>query len=111
MPKCKIRSKVAHFYFVLFVYNCFTFVGQILWSKKTCYGLRTLLRTQQHLPPFLINFRIDMVDFVDSHKVVVKRNAFLAFPSARDGVESECTKVESERLKRQFSQVEGDLDL
>ncbi len=62
-------------------------------------------------PPFSTNFRIDMIDFVDPHKVVVRRSAFLAFPNAQDGVELECTRVESEGLKRQFSQVEGDLDL
>jgi hypothetical protein len=58
-------------------------------------------------PPLLTNFKIDMVDFVDPHKVFVRRNAFWASPSPCDGVESECTKVESERLKRQFSQLEG----
>ncbi len=45
------------------------------------------------------------------HKVVVRTSAFLAFPSAWDGVESECTRVESEGLKCQFLQVEIDLDL
>jgi hypothetical protein len=47
---------------------------------------------------------------MDPHKVVVRRNAFLAFPSAQNGGELE-GGVESGRLKRQFSQVEGDLDL
>jgi len=32
--------------------------------------------------PFLINSRIDMVNFVHPHKVVVRRNVFSAFPSA-----------------------------
>ncbi len=58
-------------------------------------------------PPFLTNLKIDMVDFVDPHKVFVRRNAFWASPSPRDGVESECIRVESEKLKRQFSQLEG----
>ncbi len=62
-------------------------------------------------PPFLTNFRIDMIDFVDLHKVVVRRSEFSTFPSAQHGVELECTRVESEGLNRQFSQVEGDLDL
>jgi len=51
-----------------------------------------------------------MAGFVDSHKVVARRNAFLAFPSAQNGGESR-GGVESGRLKHQFSQVEGDLDL
>jgi hypothetical protein len=32
--------------------------------------------------PFLINSRVDMVGYVDPHKVVVRRNTFSAFPSA-----------------------------
>jgi hypothetical protein len=30
-------------------------------------------------PPFLTNFRIDMIDYVDLHKAVIRRSAFLAF--------------------------------
>jgi hypothetical protein len=60
--------------------------------------------------PFLTNFRVDMVGFMDIRKVVVKRNAFLAFPSTQNGGELE-GEAESGRLKRQFSQVEGELDL
>jgi hypothetical protein len=37
-------------------------------------------------PPFWINSRIDMVGFVDLHKVIV-RSAFLALPSAQNGGE------------------------
>jgi len=33
-------------------------------------------------PPFLTNFRVDMVGFMNPHKVVVRRSAFLAFPNA-----------------------------
>jgi hypothetical protein len=47
---------------------------------------------------------------VDPHNVVVRRNAFLAFPSEWNGGESE-GGAKSGRLKHQFSQVEGDLDL
>jgi hypothetical protein len=32
--------------------------------------------------PFLTNSRVDMVGFVDLHKVVARRSAFSAFPSA-----------------------------
>ncbi len=34
------------------------------------------------VPTFFTNFRVDMVDFEDLHKVVVRRNAFLALSSA-----------------------------
>jgi hypothetical protein len=33
-------------------------------------------------PPFLTNSKIDMVSFVDPHKMVVTKNAFSALPSA-----------------------------
>jgi hypothetical protein len=60
--------------------------------------------------PFLTNPRIDMASFVDFHKVIIKRSTILAFPSARNGGESKGV-VKNGRLKHQFSQVEGDLDL
>jgi len=41
---------------------------------------------------------VDMVGFVDPHKVVARRSAFLAFPNAQNGGES-IGGVESERLK------------
>jgi hypothetical protein len=34
------------------------------------------------IPTFFTNFRVDMVGFEDLHKVVARRNAFLAFSSA-----------------------------
>jgi hypothetical protein len=51
-----------------------------------------------------------MASFVDLHKVVVRKSAFSAFPRAQNGDELE-DGLESGRLKCQFSQVEGDLDL
>jgi hypothetical protein len=60
-------------------------------------------------PPFLTNSRIEMVGFVDLHKVIVK-SAFSTFPSAQNECELE-GGAKSERLKHQFLQVEGDLDL
>ncbi len=51
-----------------------------------------------------------MTSFVDPHKVVARRSAFLALPNAQNEGES-IGGVESGRLKHQFSQVEGDLDL
>jgi hypothetical protein len=50
-----------------------------------------------------------MVDFVIFHKVVVRRYAFLAFPSAQNGGESK-SQVKSERLKHRFLQAERGLD-
>jgi hypothetical protein len=32
-------------------------------------------------PPFFTTFRVDMAGFVHPHKVVARRNAFLALPS------------------------------
>ncbi len=61
-------------------------------------------------PPILTNSRADVVGFMDIHKVVAKRNVFLTFWSAQNGVELK-GGVEDGRLKCQFSKVEGDLDL
>jgi len=55
-------------------------------------------------------FSVDMVGFIDPHKVVVRRSALSAFPNAwNEGESKEGTK--SEDLKHQFSQVERDLNL
>jgi hypothetical protein len=51
-----------------------------------------------------------MAGFVKPHKVIAKRNAFLGFPSVWNVVDLE-GGIESEELKRQFSQAEGDLNL
>ncbi len=51
-----------------------------------------------------------MASFVKPDKMIAKRNAFSAFPSVWNGVELE-DGIESEELKHQFSQVEGDLNL
>jgi hypothetical protein len=58
----------------------------------------------------LINLKVDMVGFVNLHKVVARKITFWIFPSAWNGVESK-NGVGSKRLKHQFSQVEGVLDL
>jgi hypothetical protein len=75
---------------------------QMLWIKDIVESTQA--------PPFLTNSRIDMASFVDPHKVVVRRSAFLALLRAQNGGESE-GGVEIGRLKHQFSQVDGDLDL
>ncbi len=59
---------------------------------------------------FLTNSKVDMVGFVDLHKVVARKNAFSAFPSEWNGVELE-GGAKSEGLKCQFSQLEGALEL
>jgi hypothetical protein len=38
-------------------------------------------------PTFLSNFKIDMVCSVDPHNLVAKRDRFLTFRSAQNGVE------------------------
>jgi hypothetical protein len=52
----------------------------------------------------LTNSRVDMVDFVNAHKMIAK-SAFLTFSSAWNGVELE-GEVENKELKCQFSQLE-----
>ncbi len=32
--------------------------------------------------PFLINFRVDMVNFMDPYKIIARKSAFSSFPSA-----------------------------
>jgi hypothetical protein len=61
-------------------------------------------------PPFLTNSKVNMVGFVDLHKVVALRSAFLAFQDAQNRVELK-GGTKSEGLNCQFSQVKGDSDL
>ncbi len=76
-PKCKLRSKVVHFFtfllfFLIFIYPCSNFVrmGNKLWIENIVA-----------IPSFFANFRIDMVGFKDLYKVVVRRSAFSTFAS------------------------------
>ncbi len=48
---------------------------------------------------------------LDPHKVIARRNAFLAFPNAWNGVESKDRWSWKWRVEVSFSQVEGDLNL
>jgi hypothetical protein len=62
---------------------------------------------------FFSTSSVDMVGFVNPHKVVTQRIAFLTFANAQNGSVSKM-KVESfghGRLKHPFSQVQKDLDL
>jgi hypothetical protein len=103
--KCKLRSNIVHFYFVFCFFSFFfTLVIQILWKWKTCHALSTLA------PSLLTNSIVGMAGFMDLHKVVAGRSAFLAFRNAWNGIELK-DEVENEGLKCQFSQVERDLDL
>jgi hypothetical protein len=36
-------------------------------------------------PPFLFNFEVDIVGFVNPHKMVIKRSVFSVLPSACNG--------------------------
>ncbi len=85
-------------------YGCSNYVKmeKILWIENIVESTSA--------PLFFTNSKIDMASFVNPHKVVVKTNAFSAFPSAQNGIELK-GGVESEKFKCQFSQVEGDLDL
>jgi hypothetical protein len=74
----------------------------MLWIEDIVEGTPT--------PQFFTNFKVGMLGFVNLHKVVARRNAFSAFPSAQNEGELK-SGAKSERLKRQFYQVEGDLNL
>ncbi len=58
-------------------------------------------------PPILTNLKVDMAGFVDLHKVVARSVCFV-LPRTWNGGELE-GGAKSERLKHQFSQVEGEL--
>ncbi len=80
-PKCKIGSKVADFFvflfiFIVFFYPCLnsTKIKDMLWIEDIVESTSTL--------PFLTNSRVDMVGFMDLHKVFAKSSAFSTFPSA-----------------------------
>jgi len=51
-------------------------------------------------PPYLTNSRINMVNFMNPHKAITRKNTFLAFPSARNEGELE-GEVKSGGLKLQ----------
>ncbi len=61
-------------------------------------------------PPFLTNYRVDIVGYVDPRKMVARKNAFSTLPNPQNGSDSK-GRAKSGGLKHQFSQVEGDLDL
>ncbi len=66
---------VFAFYIVLLI-----LVAQILVKMKNMLWIEDIVESTLALS-FLTNFRVDMVGFVNLHKVVV-RSAFLAFSSA-----------------------------
>ncbi len=65
------------FFFLFFFYPCCSNsmkIKDMLWIENI---VKSTLA-----PSFLTNFRIDMDWFCDPHKVVTRRNGFLAFPHA-----------------------------
>jgi hypothetical protein len=64
----------------------------MLWIKDVIESTPT--------PPFLTNSRIDMVNFVDPHKVIIKRSAFSVFPNAQDENENKILKKPWEKKER-----------
>jgi hypothetical protein len=73
-------------------YGCSNYVKMenILWIENIVENTSA--------PLFFTNSKIDMASFVNPHKMVVKTNAFSAFPSAQNGIELE-GEAESERFK------------
>jgi hypothetical protein len=108
-PKCKLGSKVIHFfvfcfYFHVFFYLCclnFVIVENMLWIED--------IVASTSAPSFSINSRIDIASFVHPHKVVV-RSIFWTFSNAQNEGELE-GGAWSGRLKHQFSQMERDMNL
>jgi hypothetical protein len=90
-PKCKLRF-IVHFFIYLFF---------SLFLKNPCYSnfvkMEGMLQIENIFEstlalPFLTNSRVDMVGFVNLHKVVAKRSAFSALPSAPNGGENKKLK-------------------
>ncbi len=59
------------------------------------------------ISPFLINFRVHMTSFVDSHKVVVKKNAFSIHPCAQNGSESKFLLKIVKETKKRKNKIKG----
>ncbi len=105
-PKCKTKVQGFLFYFFsLFFFNPWV---QILAEWKTCYELKTLLRVNK-LSHFLTNSQLDMLDFVDLHKMLVRRSAFFSPFKCMELNWKVEYKVKGQKHK--FSQMKGNLDL
>ncbi len=97
-PKCKLRSKVVHF----FVF-CFSFIGFVLLLFEF-YDDGKYVMDWGHCentlaPSFLINSKIGMFGFVHPHKVITRRSAFSTFPNAQNGSENKLLKNNFKKKK------------
>ncbi len=101
----KLRSKVPLLFVFIVFFNPFV---QILEEWKTCYELKTLLRVNK-LSHFLTNSQLDMLDFVDPHKMVVRRSAFFSPFKCMELNWKVGYKVKGQKHK--FSQMKWNLDL
>ncbi len=94
-PKRKLRSKVVHFFiFFLVFYSCCSNsvrLEEMLWIEDIVQSTQA--------PPFLTNLKVDMASFIDPHKVIIRKSAFLALPNAWNGGELK-GGAKSGRLKR-----------
>jgi hypothetical protein len=93
--RTKVYAKVQGYSFLKF-FGFSKFVLLPLLFKfyengRHIYGLKTSLKAQQ-LFHFLINFRINMADYVDPCKVVVRKSEFSALSNP-------CAQNESENRK------------
>ncbi len=98
-PKCKVHGCsffcFSVLFFVVFFSSCcsnFVRMESMLWIEDVIESTPT--------PSFLTNSTIDMADFVDPHKVVIKRSAFSAFPSAQDENENKRPKNSLKEKKK-----------
>jgi hypothetical protein len=81
-PKCKLRSKVVHFFvffffFIVFFNPCYSNFVKI----KNMPCIEDIVERTLALS-LLTNFRVGMASSMDLHKVVARRGAFLGFRNA-----------------------------
>ncbi len=105
-PKCKMGSKVAHFFILggLFHYFLLLLLLKFCENGRRIYCLRTLSRAHQ-LPHLLINSRVNMTGFVNPCKVVARKRAFSTLPNAWNGSENRLLKKKEIKKSKSKSKV------
>jgi hypothetical protein len=89
--KTKVQAMVqgcSFFHFLLFSTILFYLYCSNSMKMEEMIGIEDIVESTQ-APSFLTNSRVDMVGFVNPHKVVVKSSAFSTFPNVGNGGESD----------------------
>ncbi len=76
IKQCKLQSRVAHFFVSLLFFH---FFFNPCCSNSMRIEDRLWIENIVAILSFLTNFKVDRTDFVNLHKVIVRRNAFSAF--------------------------------